>query len=69
MQGEVKNAIQKNSSNLVGDNTNNGCINKICAWLGKTRGAFGFALIFLWLLSLYQDKESNDISISFEITH
>jgi hypothetical protein len=30
------------------------------AWLGKTRGAIGFALIFLWLLSLYQDKESND---------
>jgi hypothetical protein len=33
---------------------------KICAWLGKTRGAFGFALIFLWFLSLYQDKERND---------
>jgi len=26
---------------------------------GKTGGAFGFALIFLWLLSLFQDKESN----------
>jgi hypothetical protein len=39
------------------------------AWLGKTRGAIGFALIFLCLLSLYQDKESkcNSCSISFEI--
>ena len=39
------------------------------AWLGITRGAIGFALIFLCLLSLYQDKESkcNSCSISFEI--
>lgn len=33
------------------------CIN--CAWSGKTCGAIGFALIFLWLLALYQDKECN----------
>jgi hypothetical protein len=26
-------------------------------WLGKTRGAIGFALIFLCFVSLYQDKE------------
>jgi hypothetical protein len=38
-------------------------------WLGKTRGAIGFALIFLWFLSLYQDKESNDNPVSFEITN
>ena len=39
------------------------------ARLGKTRGAIGFALIFLCLLSLYQDKESkcNGYTISFEI--
>jgi hypothetical protein len=30
-------------------------------WPGKTAGGFGFALIFLWLLSLYQDKESNNV--------
>jgi hypothetical protein len=29
-------------------------------WQGKTRGAIGFALNFLWLLSLFQDKESNN---------
>ena len=42
---------------------------RVGAQLGKTRGAIGFALIFLCLLSLYQDKESKDIYISFEITH
>jgi hypothetical protein len=26
---------------------------------GKSSGAFGFALNFLWLLSLFQDKESD----------
>jgi hypothetical protein len=28
-------------------------------WLGKTGGAVGFALNFLWLLSFFQEKESN----------
>ena len=32
-------------------------------WQGKTGGAFGFALNFLWLLSLFQDKESNKQAI------
>jgi hypothetical protein len=31
----------------------NGCARE----LGKTRGAIGFALIFLCFVSLYQDKE------------
>ena len=30
---------------------------------GKTGGAFGFALNFLWLLSLFQDKESDKQAI------
>jgi hypothetical protein len=30
-------------------------------WHGKTAGGFGFALNFLWLLSLFQDKESDNI--------
>jgi hypothetical protein len=51
-----------------GEEGNDKIIKKMCARLGKTRGAIGFALIFLWLLSLYQDKESNDNPISFEIT-
>lgn len=29
-------------------------------WQGKTAGGFGFALNFLWLLSLFQDKESDN---------
>jgi hypothetical protein len=28
-------------------------------WPGKSSGAIGFALNFLWLLSLFQDKESD----------
>ena len=40
---------------------------RVGAQLGKTRGAIRFALIFLCLLSLYQDKESKSSSISFEI--
>jgi hypothetical protein len=29
-------------------------------WPGKTGGAIGFALNFLWLLSFFQEKESNN---------
>ena len=37
-------------------------------WPGKTGGAFGFALIpiaigILWLLSFFQEKESNNASM------
>ncbi len=28
-------------------------------WPGKTAGGIGFALNFLWLLSFFQEKESN----------
>jgi hypothetical protein len=31
--------------------------NRYVRWPGKTRGAIGFALIFLCFVSLYQDKE------------
>ncbi len=30
-------------------------------WHGKTAGGFGFALNFLWLLSFFQEKESNKL--------
>jgi hypothetical protein len=30
---------------------------------GKTGGAFGFALNFLWLLSFFQEKESDKAAI------
>jgi hypothetical protein len=33
------------------------------AWDGKARGAMAFALNFLWLLSLFQDKESDKSKI------
>jgi len=33
---------------------------------GKSGGAIGFALNFLWLLSLFQDKESNITFLSRE---
>jgi hypothetical protein len=33
--------------------------------LGKTRGAIGFALIFLCFVSLYQDKEMKKKDICF----
>jgi hypothetical protein len=29
-------------------------------WQGKTAGGVGFALNFLWLLSFFQEKESNN---------
>ena len=29
-------------------------------WPGKTAGGIGFALNFLWLLSFFQEKESNN---------
>jgi hypothetical protein len=39
------------------------------SWLGKTGGAIGFALIpiaigILWLLSFFQEKESNNAETS-----
>ena len=37
-------------------------------WPGKTGGAIGFALNFLWLLSFFQEKESNNATIRTDET-
>ena len=41
-------------------------------WPGKTGGAFGFALIpiaigILWLLSFFQEKESNNAATGMDL--
>ena len=36
------------------------CIMVVVRWPAKQPEAFGFALNFLWLLSLFQDKESDN---------
>src|SRR4030095_9811510 len=56
--------LRRNELTILASQT---CRYGTCARVDKTSGAIRFALNFLWLLSLFQDKESDKSSFSLGV--